>query len=79
MRAKNNVDDALHFTEALRVQVIGHFNVFVDRSGDLKGETRGRELNEPQAEVASVGIVIVGFNVAARRAQSLDCAASRLC
>ena len=39
LHAKNNVHDALHFTEALRVQVIGHFNVFVGRPIDLKGET----------------------------------------
>ncbi len=56
--------DALHFTKALRVQVIGYFNVFVDRPGDLKSETCGCELNEPQAEMASVGIVIVGLDVA---------------
>jgi hypothetical protein len=29
LHAKNNVHDALHFTEALRVQVISHFNVLV--------------------------------------------------
>jgi len=64
LHAKNNVHDALNFTEALRVQVIGHFNVFVGWPGDLKGETCGCELNEPQAEVASVGMMIVGLYVA---------------
>ena len=64
MHAKNNVHDALHFTEPLRVQIVGHLDVFVVRPGDLEGEARGCELNKPQAEVASVGIVIVGLDVA---------------
>jgi hypothetical protein len=64
LHAKNNVHDALHFTEPLRVQLIGHFDVFVDPPGDLKGEACGCELNESQAEVASVGIVIVALDVA---------------
>jgi hypothetical protein len=34
------------------------------RPGDLKGEARGCELNESQAQVASVGIVILGLDVA---------------
>ena len=46
------------------MQVIGHFNEVVDRPGDLKSKTCGCELNEPEAEVASVGIVIVGLDVA---------------
>jgi hypothetical protein len=36
----------------------------VVRPGDLEGEAYGCELNESQAEVASVGIVIVGLDVA---------------
>ena len=62
--AKNNVHYALHFTEPLRVEVVGHLDVFVVRPGDLEGEACGCELNEPQAEVASVGVVIVGLDVA---------------
>ena len=46
MHAKNDVHDALHFTEPLRVQVIGHLDVFVVRPGDLEGEARGCELGE---------------------------------
>ena len=64
LRAKNDVHDALHFTEPLSVQVVGHLDVFVVLPGDLEGEACGCELNEPQAEVASVGIVIVGLDVA---------------
>ena len=63
MHAENDVHDALHVTELLRVQVVGHFDVFVVRPGDLEGEARGCELNEPQAEVAGVSIVIVGLDV----------------
>ena len=64
LHAKNNVHDALHFTEPLRVQLVSHLDVFVVRPGDLEGEACGCELNEPQAEVASIGIVIVGLDVA---------------
>ena len=56
--------DALHLTEPLRVQVVGHLDVFVFRPGDLEGEACGRELNEPQVEVAGIGIVILGLDVA---------------
>jgi len=38
LHAKNNMHDALHFTEPLRVQVVGHLDVFVVRPGDLEGE-----------------------------------------
>ena len=64
LHAKNDVHDALHFTEPLRVKVVGHLDVFVVRPGYLEGEAFGCELNELQAEVASVGIVIVGLDVA---------------
>lgn len=56
--------DAFDFTETLRVEVEGDFDVFVVRPGDLKDEACGCELNEPQAVVAGVGIVIEGFDVA---------------
>jgi hypothetical protein len=64
LHAKNDVHDALHFIEPLRIQVVGHLDVFVVRPGDLEGEACGCELDEPQAEVASVGIMIVGLDVA---------------
>ena len=64
MHAKNDVHNALHFTQPLLVQVVGHLDVFVVRPGDLEGETCGCELNEPQAEMAGVGVVIVGLDVA---------------
>jgi hypothetical protein len=59
LHAKNDVHDALHLTEPFRVQVVGHLDILVVRPGDLEGEARGCELNESQAEVACVGIVIV--------------------
>ena len=62
--AKNDVHDAFDFTETLRVEVEGDFDVFVVLPGDLEGEACGCELNEPQAEVAGVGIVIEGLDVA---------------
>jgi hypothetical protein len=62
--AKNDVHDAFDFTEKLRVEVEGDFDVFVVLPGDLEGEARGCELNEPQAVVAGVGIVIEGLDVA---------------
>jgi hypothetical protein len=43
--AKNDVHDALHFTEPLRVKVVGHLDVFVVRPGDLEGEACGSELD----------------------------------
>jgi len=64
LHAKNNAHDTLHFTESLRVQFVGHFNVFVFWPGDLEGEACGRELNEPQPEMTSVGIVIEGLHIA---------------
>ena len=45
LHAKNDVHDALHFTEPLRVQIVGHLDVFVVGSGDLEGEACGGELN----------------------------------
>jgi len=62
--AKNDVHDGPHFTELLWVQVVGYFDVFVVRPDDLKGAVFGGELNEPETEMARVGIVIVGFDVA---------------
>jgi hypothetical protein len=63
-QAKNDVHYALDFTEMLRVEVVeGDFDVFVVLPDDLEGETCGCELNEPQAEMAGVGIVIVGLDV----------------
>jgi hypothetical protein len=61
LHAKNDAYDALHVTELLRVQVVSHLDVSVVPPGDLEGEACGCELNEPQAEVAGVGIVIVGL------------------
>jgi len=37
--------DALHFTEPLRVKVVGHLEVFVVRPGDLEGEACRSELD----------------------------------
>ena len=62
--AKNDVHDAFDFTETLRVEVEGDFDVFVVFPGDLEGEACGCELNEPQAVVAGIGIVIEGLDVA---------------
>ena len=62
--AKNDVHDAFDFTETLRVEVEGDFDVFVVLPDDLEGEACGCELNEPQAVVAGVGIVIEGLDVA---------------
>ena len=42
----------------------GHLDVLVFRPRNLEGETCRCELNEPQAEVAGVGIMIVGLDVA---------------
>jgi hypothetical protein len=64
LHAKNDVHDALYFTELLRVQVVGHLDVFVVRPGDLENKAGGCEFNETQAKVASVGIVTVGLDVA---------------
>src|SRR6266498_497141 len=62
--AKNDVYDTFDFTETLGIEVVGHLDVFVVLPGDLEGEACGCELNEPQAEVAGVGIVIEGLDVA---------------
>lgn len=62
--AKNDVHDAFDFTETLGVEVVGHLDILVVLPGDLEGEACGCELNEPQAEVAGVGIVIEGLDVA---------------
>src|SRR5262249_41350996 len=62
--AKNDVHYAFDFTETLRVEVEGDFDVFVVLPDDLEGEACGCELNEPQAVVAGVGIVIEGLDVA---------------
>ena len=64
LHAKNDVNNALHVTEPLRVEVIGNLDVFMVCPGDLEGKACGCELNKPQAEVARVGIVIVGLDVA---------------
>ena len=56
--------DALHVIEALRVQLVGHFDVVVVCSGDFECKACGRELKEPHREVAGVGIVIVCLDVA---------------
>src|SRR5262249_30926795 len=52
------------FTETLRVEVEGDFDVFVILPDDLEGEACGCELNEPQAVVAGVGIVVERLDVA---------------
>src|SRR5712692_9936628 len=61
---KNDANDALHLIEPLRVQVAGHLDVLMVLPGDLEGEARGREPYEPQPEVARIGVVIVGLDVA---------------
>ena len=43
--AKNDVHDALHFIEPLRIQVVRHLDVFMVRPGDLEREARGSELD----------------------------------
>jgi len=63
LHAKHNVHDTVHFAEPLRVEVVGDLDVLIVRPGDLESEACGCELNKSQAEVASVGIVIVGLNV----------------
>jgi hypothetical protein len=64
LHAKNDAYDALHVIEALRVQFVGHLDVVVVRSGDFEGEAGGRKLEEPQREVAGVGIVVVRLGIA---------------
>jgi hypothetical protein len=41
LHAKNDVHDALHFTEPFRVQFVGRLDVFVVGSGDLEREVCG--------------------------------------
>src|SRR6266404_3929969 len=43
LHAKNDMHDALHFTEPFRVQFVSRLDVFVVGSGDLEGEARGCE------------------------------------
>src|ERR1700719_450648 len=62
--AKNDVDDAPHLIEPLRVQVVGHLDALMVLPDDLECEARGREPYEPQPEVARIGVVIVGLDVA---------------
>ena len=64
LQVKKDVHNALHFNDLLRVQVVGHLDVFVVRPGDLEGKACACELNKPQAEIAGVGVVIVGLDVA---------------
>jgi len=42
---KNDVHDALHFAEPLRVQFVGYLHVFVIDSGDLEREAYGCEFD----------------------------------
>ena len=56
--------DALHFTGSLRIQFVGHLDVFMVGSGDLEREACGCEFDQLQPEVASIGVVIVGLDVA---------------
>ena len=64
LQAKNDVHDALQVIEALRVQLVGHFDVVVVCSGNFECKACARKLKEPQREVASVGIVIVRLDIA---------------
>jgi hypothetical protein len=43
LHAKNDVNDAPHLIEPLRVQVVGHLDVLMVLPGNLEGEARGRE------------------------------------
>jgi hypothetical protein len=45
LHAKNDVHDALHFTEPFRVQFVGRLDVFVVGSGDLECEACGCEFD----------------------------------
>jgi hypothetical protein len=64
LHAKNDVHDALDLIEALRVQLVGHFDVVVVCSSDFECKACGRKLKEPQREVAGVGIVIMCLDIA---------------
>ena len=63
LHAKNNVHDMLHIPEMLRVEVVGDLDVFVVCPGDLEDEACGCELKKSQAEVTSVGTLIVALDV----------------
>lgn len=63
-RMPNNVRDASNFIEPLCIQIVGHLDEFVRRPGDLEGEACRSDLDQPQPEMASVGIVIIGFDIA---------------
>jgi hypothetical protein len=41
LHAKNDVDDAPHLIEPLRVQLVGHLDVLMVLPGDLEGERVG--------------------------------------
>jgi hypothetical protein len=43
LHAKNDVNDAPHLIEPLRVQVVGHLDVLMVLPGDLESEARRRE------------------------------------
>jgi hypothetical protein len=58
------VHNAPHLTEPLCTQFVGHLNIFVLLPDDLESETSGCELNESQAGVTGIGIMVVGFDVA---------------
>jgi hypothetical protein len=45
LHAKNDVHDALHFTEPLRVQFVGYLDVFVVGSGDFERKACGCEFD----------------------------------
>jgi len=64
LHAKNDLHDALHVIEALRVHLVGHFDIVVVCSDDFECKSCGRKLKEPQREVAGVGIVIVCLDIA---------------
>jgi hypothetical protein len=43
LHARNDVNNAPHLIEPLRVQVVGHLDVLMVLPGDLEGEARGCE------------------------------------
>ena len=53
-------------------QVVGHLDILMVLPGDLKGEARGREPYESQPEVARIGVVIVGLDVADAAVSGLE-------
>ena len=64
LHAKNDVHDALHIIETLRVQLVGHFDVVVVCSSDFECKPCGCKIKEPQRKVPGVGIVIVCLDIA---------------